>query len=71
MSAVNIPAAFFFPSHQDHVLVKGQPDGTILAVYGPYSRARAEWLKTEIADGPGWTVAALRDFAEPVEADAP
>ena len=54
-----------------HVLVKGWRDGgTIDAVYGPYSKARCEWLAEEIAGADGasvnnWTVIELRDFREP------
>ena len=64
-TGLNLPLAFFATS--DHVLVRSRPDGPVTAVYGPYTKARAEWLRTEFTDAPErcWTVAQLRDFTEP------
>lgn len=52
----------------NHILIKYSSDsGTIHAAYGPFSKGRAEWLLTEIADNSAynWTVIQLRDFQEP------
>jgi len=54
--------------HADHVLVKGWRDsGTIEAVYGPYSRDRCEWIRSELLEyaSNNWTVLPLSDFTEP------
>jgi hypothetical protein len=51
-----------------HVLVKGwHESGAVEAVYGPYSEARCEWLRTEFTDGSAnhWSTVPLSDFAEP------
>lgn len=52
----------------DWVLIKGWHDnGQIEAVYGPYTEAQAKWLKDELLTDAmnNWTLAELRDFAEP------
>lgn len=59
-------AAFPFPPAETHVLVKHSSDSAhIEAVYGPFSKEFAEWLKAEFAECSiyGWTLAELRHFA--------
>jgi hypothetical protein len=49
------------------VLVKGMSGtDTISAVYGPYTKAHADWIKTELVSGSYelWTVMELASFTE-------
>lgn len=58
----------------DYVLVKGMSGtDTISAVYGPYTKAHADWIKTELVSGSYelWTVIELASFAEPPPPAAP
>jgi hypothetical protein len=56
------------------VLVKGWHDsGAIDGVYGPYSKARAEWIKEHLLDSSmqNWSVHELQDFAGAGAPDEP
>ena len=55
-------------SDGSYVLVKGMSGSdTIRAVYGPYTKAHADWLKAELLDGTyeNWTVIELASYTEP------